>query len=223
MATRAELTREIKRLRSVAEAQFSRIDRAIQKGKLPKSASGTYFYDIVEFQRRPANRKTSALYGKLYGKGVKKAQLEATLRSLQKLTTQETATQAGIRNRLKELDDNAEFVLNTYAGFDEDEIAVMTRNQKSKFFQFAKIIQEELGYDSDTAFSNITDTLRDRNKKASEMFLEYEKAAEADKKAKDKGIDLGDNTYVNRFYKKYGFEKQNTEEKPKPKPKRKKR
>ena len=180
MATRAELLREIKRLRSVAESQFSRIDKAIQSGRLPKSAKGTYFYDIVEYQRRPENRKTSALYGrtsgKVDGKTIKKADLEKMVSALQNLTEQQTARQTGIRERLKEQEDNADFVLNTYAGFDKDQIGKMTRYQKSKFFQLAKLIQEELEYeDSDAAFKAVADTMKKSGKKASALFREYTK------------------------------------------------
>lgn len=180
MATRAELLREIKRLRNVAESQFSRIDKAIQSGRLPKSAKGTYFYDIVEYQRRPENRKTSALYGrtsgKVDGKTIKKADLEKMVSSLQNLTEQQTARQTGIRELLKEQEDNADFVLNTYAGFDKDQIGEMTRYQKSRFFQLAKLIQEELEYeDSDAAFKAVADTMKKSGKKASALLREYTK------------------------------------------------
>lgn len=176
MATRAELMREIKRLRSVAESQFSRIDKAIQSGRLPKSAAGTYFYDIVEYQRRPENRKTSALYGKVNGKTIKKADLEKMVSTLQNLTEQQTARQTGIRELLKEQEANADFVLNTYAGFDKDQIGEMTRYQKSKFFQLAKLIQDELEYeDSDAAFKAVADTMKKSGKKASALFREYTK------------------------------------------------
>lgn len=170
MAARADLMREIKRLRGVAQSQFSRIDRAIQSGRLPKSATGTYFYDVMKTQRRESvsdiNRKLPKL---------KNAELKKIVERLQNLTEQQTATQTGIKERLREQEDNAEYVLNVFAGFDEDEIASMTRYQKSRFFQLAKLFQEELGYDSDTAFEAVADTMKSSDKKASALFREYEK------------------------------------------------
>lgn len=173
MATRAELMREIRRLRGVAQSQFSRIDKAIQSGRLPKSATGTYFYDVMKTQRRESvsdiNRKLPKL---------KNVELEKIVERLQNLTEQQTATQTGIKERLREQEDNAEYVLNVFAGFDEDEIASMTRYQKSRFFQLAKLFQEELGYDSDTAFEAVADTMKSSGKKASALFLEYTKNSE---------------------------------------------
>lgn len=170
MATRAELMREIKRLRNVAESQFSRIDKAIQSGRLPKSAAGTYFYDVVKTQKRNAASDVNRKLPKL-----KNAELEKIVDRLQNLTEQQTAKQAGIRERLKEQKANAEYVLNVFAGFDEDEIESMTRYQKSRFFQLAKLFQEELGYDSDAAFEAVADTMKSSGKKASALFREYTK------------------------------------------------
>ena len=170
MARRADLMREIKRLRSTAQSQFSRIDKAIQSGTLPKSAAGTYFYDVMKTQRRESvsdiNRKLPKL---------KNVELEKIVKRLQNLTEQQTATQIGIRERLREQEANADYVLNVFAGFDDDEIQAMTRYQKSRFFQLAKLFQEELGYDSDTAFEAVADTMRDSGKKASALFIEYGK------------------------------------------------
>lgn len=170
MAARADLMREVKRLRSVAQSQFSRIDKAIQSGRLPKSAAGTYFYDVMKTQRRNAVSDVNRKLPKL-----KNAELEKIVERLQNLTEQQTATQTGIKERLREQEDNAEYVLNVFAGFDEDEIGAMTRYQKTRFFQLAKLFQEELGYDSDTAFEAVADTMKSSGKKASALFIEYNK------------------------------------------------
>lgn len=173
MATRAELMREIRRLRGVAQSQFSRIDRAIQSGRLPKSATGTYFYDTMRYQRANTASDVNRKLPKL-----KNVELEKIVDRLKKLTQQQTATQSGIRENLREKAESAEYVLNVYAGFDEDEIASMTRYQKSRFFQLAKLFQEELGYDSDTAFEAVADTMRSSEKKASTLLRDYEKYGE---------------------------------------------
>lgn len=173
MAARADLMREIKRLRGVAQSQFSHIDRAIQSGRLPKSATGTYFYDTMKYQRANTASDVNRKLPKL-----KNTELEKIVDRLEKLTQQQTATQTGIKERLREQEDNAEYVLNVFAGFDEDEIASMTRYQKTRFFQLAKLFQEELGYDSDTAFEAVADTMKSSGKKASALFLEYTKDSE---------------------------------------------
>lgn len=178
MATRAELLREIRQLRSTAELQFSRIDKAIQRRQLPASASGTYFYDIVKYQRREANRAESALYAPLRGKGINNKVLGEYVASLRKLTEQRTATVSGVRESLREDEENANFVLNFYADMDEDEIKSMTRYQKSKFFQLATLMMEELEYDSDTAFSAVAHIMSTSGKKAGALFREYTKDAE---------------------------------------------
>ena len=172
MATRAELMREIKRLRGVAESQFSRIDTAIQKGRLPKSAKGTYFYQEYEQRRRVGTSDVNRKLPKL-----KNAELEKVVSGLTKLVEQETATQKGIRERLREQEQNAEIQLNI-AGLDEDQIADMTRYQKSKFFQLAKMIMEELDYESDAAFEAVAETMKVSGKKASTLFREYSNDSE---------------------------------------------
>ena len=168
MAARADLMREIKRLRNVAQSQFSRIDKAIQSGRLPKSATGTYFYDVMRVQSRNATSDVNIKLPKL-----KNAELERIVGRLRNLTEQQTATQVGIRERLREQQDNADYVLNVYAGFDDDEITSMSRYQKSRFFQLAKLLQEELSYDSDNAFVVIAKTMSSSGKKVSTLFREY--------------------------------------------------
>lgn len=173
MAARADLMREIKRLRNVAQSQFSRIDKAIQSGRLPKSATGTYFYDVMTVQRRNATSDVNIKLPKL-----KNAELERLVGRLQNLTEQQTATQTGIKERLREQQDNADYVLNVYAGFNDDELSAMTRYQKARFFQLAKLLQEELGYDSDTAFEAVAETMRSSGKKVSSLFREYSRDGE---------------------------------------------
>lgn len=165
--------REIKRLRNIAESQFSRIDKAIQSGRLPKSAKGTYFYDVVKTQKQNAASDVNRKLPKL-----KNVELAKIVDRLQNLTEQQTAKPHGIRELLKEWEANAEYVLNVFAGFDEDEIESMTRYQKSRFFQLAKLFQEELGYDSDAAFETVADTMKSSGKKASALFREYTKDSE---------------------------------------------
>ena len=173
MATRAELMREIKRLRGVAESQFSRIDTAIQKGRLPKSAKGTYFYQEYEQRRRVG---TSDVNRKLTGKDVhiKNADLEKIVLSLTKLVEQETASQSGVRKRLNELAKNAETQLRI-AGLTQDQINDMTRYQRSKFFQLANMIMEELAFESDKAFETVASTMNFADKTTTELYNLYVK------------------------------------------------
>ena len=209
MATRAELMREIKRLRGVAESQFSRIDTAIQKGRLPKSAKGTYFYQ--EYQRLGRTNMT-VMTRKLTGKDVhiKNAELEKMVSQLTRFTESETATQVGIRENLSVKEQNANYVLNTYAGLDDDEIETMTRKQKSKFFQLAEMLQEELEYESDTAYIVIANTMRNTGKTSTELLREYQKALKEDmKRPRAKGED----TRVKEWYNKYDFKKQKRKKK----------
>lgn len=175
--------REITRLRSQAGAQFSRIEKAIQRRELPKSARGTYFYDIVAYQNR--NPKKSDLYLKLTGKGVKiptrkadqgddKISLESIVERLTRLVAQDTATVSGVKERIKSQEESADYLLNLY-GLDQDHIDAMTRYQKSRFFQLAHLIMEEHGLDSDAAFKAVAETMNNSGKKAGELFRKYNK------------------------------------------------
>lgn len=197
MATRAELMREITRLRSQAGAQFSRLEKAIQRRELPKSARGTYFYDVIAYQKR--NPEKADLYLKLTGKGVKiptrksdqgkdKISLESIVERLTKLVSQETATISGTKERIKSQEESADYLLNLY-GLDPDQIDGMTRYQKSRFFQLATLIMEEHGLDSDTAFREVAETMNDTGKKAGELFREYSK--NGDKFIEKYGISKG--------------------------------
>lgn len=166
--TNKELRAAIKAARSDIDTNFDRINKAIEKRKLPKAAKSTFFYQSYESQKGVKGSALNVPVSKL-----QKSELNKILKSLNQLKSTPSATVQGTKNRLQERKNTARATM-IRQGFSKEEVENMSSREMTRYFDFAELLAEMYGYgESDEAFQEAKEIQESTGKTYAQLYREY--------------------------------------------------